>query len=244
MAHDDRLAAGLNFNWPALPPIECSLKAINVNVTELRFRRERSSHRGISRLTKLRSLQAYSVDSEYLEEISNIPDLEHLYISRITTEDISPLAKLRKLKQLVIIDGFKVKTLDWTESLQSLQTLGIENFPAIQTLTDLAKLKSLRHLGIEGGMLKPMKVDSLNPLASLSNLECLFLTNLRVLDKQLQPLHELLNLRVLECANFYASGELESLHVKLPHTRCAWFDLIDQFGSIAAGRAEMAKKMT
>ena len=62
---------------------------------ELRFRREKNSHRGISCLTELRSLIAYQVNQEFLDEICELPLLELLYVDQLSAADahVSDAAK-------------------------------------------------------------------------------------------------------------------------------------------------------
>lgn len=69
------------------------------------------------------------------------------------------------------------------------------------------------------------------------------LTNLRVADRLLEPLRHLQRLRVLECANLFAPGEMERLRLNLSGTRCSWFDLIEEYGSTRAGKEAVLKKL-
>ena len=67
-----------------------------------------------------------------------------------------------------------------------------------------------------------MRVRSLEPLRDLERLEYLFLTNLRVHDGSLHPLHGLRRLRFLQCARYYAQGEFTELAASRPELRGNW----------------------
>ena len=67
-----------------------------------------------------------------------------------------------------------------------------------------------------------MRVSSLAPLAHLKRLGSLFLTNLRVADGSLEPLHDLPVLQVLQCADFFRPEEMKALAHAKPGLRCDW----------------------
>ncbi|HET6891502.1 MAG TPA: hypothetical protein VFH31_10400 [Pyrinomonadaceae bacterium] len=81
----------------------------------------------------------------------------------------------------------------------------------------------MQQLAIAGSMWTRMKIKSLNPLSSLSNLKYLHLTNLKAEDESLRPLAALCQLEKLEIANFYPMEEFAWLSGKLRNTKCTWF---------------------
>lgn len=214
------------------------------DAVELRLHRERSSHRGVGRLQSLERLWAYSVNQSFLDEICELRSLQLLYIERLGVADPSSLARLRKLRTLIIIGGTKVESLDWAAELIGLRALALENFSRVRSLEPLARLKGLRTLAVEGSMWTPMRVESLRPLSSLTGLEYLFLTNLRSKDRSLQALHSLTGLKVLQCSSYFAKGEMERLRDALPNTRCPWFEMLAEYGSIDAGVKAAVARMT
>src|SRR5438034_6799812 len=103
--HQQRIDAGVSFNWSSLPTHRTSLVDLPHDASELCFRRDGSSHRGIRRFSKLRRLWLYSVNQEFLEELADIPAIEQLFIQGITATDLTPLHRLQRLRQLVLIGG-------------------------------------------------------------------------------------------------------------------------------------------
>ncbi|MBX7245300.1 MAG: hypothetical protein K1X53_07360 [Candidatus Sumerlaeaceae bacterium] len=239
----DRTHAGLRFDWPRLPPILKSLDGIPEIATELHFMREKSSHRGIHRLKKLRNAWLINVNQEFLEEISEVQQLQLLHIHQTTATDLTPLRKLRKLRRLIIRGGTKVLNLDWVHGLSPLESLAIENFKRVEHLDPLGELKSLIGLGIEGSMWTAMRVASLAPLAHLTRLRSLFMINTRIKDQSLAPLHKLQNLGLLECASFFPDSEFIRLRKAMPNLKCACCDVIARYGSTRAGSAAFMRSI-
>lgn len=234
MTTHDRIDAGICYDRKALPPIQKSLEAVREDAEELRFSRERDSQRGFSRLRRLRRAWLWGVNQAFLEEIAAIETLEVLQLDGVTAVDLRPLARLRRLRRLIVNGATKVTDLRWVEGLPALEVLGLENFKRVRELAPLGALTSLKALGIEGSIWTAMRVDTLAHLSRLGALEALFLTNLRVADRSLRPLHALTRLRVLESAAFFPDDEFRSLRQALPRLRCRWFDDLDRHGSLRA----------
>jgi hypothetical protein len=195
-------------------------------------------------LQRLERLWAYSVNQSFLDEICELRSLQLLCIDRLGVADPSRLTRLPNLRTLIIIGGTKVESLDWAAELTGLRALAFENFPRVRSLEPLARLEGLRTLAVEGSLWTPMRVESLRPLSSLAGLEYLFLTNLRSKDRSLRALHSLGGLKVLQCASYFAKGELERLRDALPNTHCPWFDMLAEHGSVDAGvKAAVARML-
>ena len=223
-AQQERVDAGLGFDWDLLPASVDAAGKIPALATQAQLRRVGKSHRGISELVHVRQLWAYAVDQNFLDEICQMEQLELLHLDKVTATDLSSLRKLSKLTSLTVINASKVQDLAWVPQHAGLQAIAIGELKAIHDLTPLSTLTHLRALGVEGGVWTPMQVATLAPLAALSNLESLFITNLQVTDKSLQPLHALANLRVLQCAKFFARDAFVSLAAARPGLSCDWFD--------------------
>lgn len=229
-----RLAFRVEVDWPALPPHTSSLVGVDPGTESLRFRREKNSHRGISRFSRLRQLVAFCVNQDCLEAIADLPNLEMLYVSEMSADDPSCLARCRSLRNLVIKGGTKIPSLDWLSRLPPLQSLLLENFKLVADLSAVAAQGGLKAFGLEGGMWAAQRIESFRPLRSLLALEALFLTNCRPKSDGLLPLHQLSNLRYLEIAAFYPDEEFLALRRAIPDLACDWFGEIDKFGSIKA----------
>lgn len=169
MSHQIRIDAGISFHWNSLPPVHSSLADISHDAVSLRFRREDSSFRGISRFIRLRRLWADSVNQKFLDELATIPTLEWLFIDGTTAIDLTPLHQLRQLRRLVITGGTKIPNMIWLVGLPPLEALAVENFKLVRDLDPIATLANLRTLAIEGSMWTKMRVTSIAPLAASSS---------------------------------------------------------------------------
>jgi Leucine-rich repeat (LRR) protein len=244
MSHQARIDAGIGFHFNTPPPSPTSLDCLSLDTTSLSFRREKSSSRGINRFKQLTHVWAYAVNQEFLEELASIPTIEWLFIRGTTATDLTPLCQLRQLRRLVIKGGTKIENLDWIVGLPALEALALENFRRVRDVDPITSLPSLRALGLEGGNWTNMRVASLAPLSSLTQLHYLFLTSFRAEDRSLRPLYSLINLKVLECAAFFPDEEFRELRKAIPRLECSWFDMLDRYGSIRAGIKAEVKGMT
>jgi hypothetical protein len=234
--HAERIAAGVSFDWQALPPLFESLEGVPAGVEALHFRRVKNSHRGISRFTSLKTLWARGVNQAFLEEISALAGLETLYVDGLTAADLTPLAGNGALRRLVLVGGTKVPDLAWVRGLpEKLKVLFLERFMRCSDLSPLTALKELQSLGFEGGMDTRMRVETLAPLAELGRMRFLFLASARVGDRSLAPLAGLTHLEQLECGGYFPDREFVELRRALPRLQCDWFDVIEKHGSIRAG---------
>lgn len=223
ISHQERIDAGLGFIWDTLPQRSHTATDIQPDAHDVVMYRIKQSHKGIGAHRHIRRLWAHAVNQAFLEEIAQLDALEMLYITRVTATDLTPLRNLPRLRSLSVIDATKVTDLNWLPRTASLQALAVENMKRVTDLDALASLTQLKALAIEGSMWTAMRVASLAPLRALERLEYLFLTNLRVADKSLKPLHGLTKLRALQCANFYSAAEFVALANVRPGIRCDWF---------------------
>jgi Leucine-rich repeat (LRR) protein len=198
IAQQQRIDAGLGFEWDRLPAIVTQVTEVPSSTLTLRLRRKDKSHRGVSKLHQLRQVWAYEVDQSFIEELCTLTSLESVYLEHVTATDLAPLAALTNLPRLIIIGATKIGDLSWVSQLHSLRALALENFKQVGDLRPLASLSGLTALAVEGSIWTAMRIATLQPLANLTQLESLFLTNLRVQDRSLQALHNLRQLRVLQ----------------------------------------------
>jgi hypothetical protein len=202
------------------------LARVPLAVRKLKLIRKGESHRGIGDRIYIKELWAYAVNQDFLDEICRLTALEYLYLGTVSATDLSGLAKLRGLRVLDIEGATKVPNLEWARRLTRVRSLGLENLKRVRSLKPLASLTQLTALRIEGSMWTAMRVKSLAPLANLRRLEYLFMTNTRVQDGQLTPLHRLPRLNALQCANFFKREQFHNLAMALPNLRCSWFELL------------------
>jgi Leucine-rich repeat (LRR) protein len=229
-----RIQYNVEVDWKALPAHTDTLEGISDDVVSLRFRREKRSHRGISRLKELRQLVAFCVNQECLEELSQLPQIEMLYLSQLSATDLGCLSKCRSLRHLVIKGGTKVSSLSWLEGLPPLQSLLLEHLKLINDIAAVKAIPSLTAFGFEGSMWTTQPVESFQPITQLPNLEALFLTNCRPKSDGLRPLGQIRPLQYLEIAGFFPDAEFLALRQDNPALQCQWFEQIDKYGSIKA----------
>jgi hypothetical protein len=185
-----------------------------------------SGARKLERLPTYRNLKAlwcFDINEDKLGSVCSCTSLESLYIESIKTENLDCLKKLTNLRILGVESCSKATSLKAFSELQSLSGLAITHFKNVHDLRPLAKLTSLRALGVAGSMWTRMQVDSFTPLAGLRNLELLHLTNTKAGDESLRPLGGLTNLKQLDLANFYSMSEFAWLSQRLKTTECTWF---------------------
>ncbi len=219
-------------DWNTTPSQTDTLDGVALSIEELRFRREKKSYRGISCLVHLRHLIAFQVNQEFLEEISELPHLEFLYIIQLTATNAECLGRCKNLRHLIIKGGTKIASLSWLQLLPLLDSLLLENFKKITDISFIEPLISLRAFGLEGSMWTTQQADSFRPIAKLPNLEALFLANCRPVMDGLEPLHSISQLRYLTIAAFFPNADFVKLHSALPNFECDWFQQIEQHGSI------------
>ena len=236
--------AGIAFDLDKLPKLVMTLDGVPDNVEELTLARQGRSHRGLSRLKRLRHLWAGSVNQEMIEEIAELPELEILRIKNLSAASLEPLAGNRKLKRLIIKGGNKVPDMEWTRGLSpTLDVLHLESLFRATDIGPIGELGQLRTLGLEGGMDRKLELKSFEPLGTLSNLQYLLLAATRVADKSLAPLHGLKKLRHLSCGAFFPDAEFVALQKASPKLDCSWFMMIEEYGSIRKGLAAFSERM-
>jgi hypothetical protein len=236
LSYQDRINAGVGFDWDSLPTCQTNPDEVPSDSEELRFDCERLPHRRIRRFKNLRRVWFYGVNQDFLEDIVQLPDIQSLYIEGLAAIDLSILSRLPRLRRVILTKGTKIQNLDWVAGLSCLESLAIEGFKRVLHLDPLVSLTKLSALGIEGSTYTPMHIASLAPLSRLHDLRYLFITCLRTSDGSLKPLHTLKRLQVLECgASYFHDEEFVSLHQALPKLRCEWFDMIERYGGTRAG---------
>ncbi len=218
--------------WKDLPEHTNTLVGISRDEQRLRFRREKNSHQGLRDFGDLRELVIFCPNQEAITEIGHLQNLEFLYIDETRATDLSPLTGCTALRHLTIKSATQATSLDWIRDLPPLDSMLIENFKKITDISPLASVISAKALGVEGSMWTRQKVDSFQPIAELSQLEALFITNSKPVADGLAPLHALHNLRYLEAPAFYIEAEFYALEVALPRLSCDWFNRIREHGTI------------
>lgn len=197
---------------------------VPLNVGCARLSRDKASHRGLSRRTGLRELEAHAVNQDFLEEIGSLTHLEYLALDYpVTATDLSPLAALAELRILKINSPRNVADFTPLLALPKLERLFVENAKHMANLEWLRPLaRQLRVLGVEGSMYTAQCIPTLTPLDGFA-LEALFLTNTKLGDQSLAPLRTMDSLKFLGTALNAPRVEFEALHAAQPKLKCEWF---------------------
>lgn len=230
-AIQDRIDAGVVIAPGILPRSVSSIDGIPLDSKALDLIRVGSSHLGIARFRSLTCLSVRGVNQRVLDEICDIPTLDTLrLVCTPRALDLSRLARLPKLRRLILDGPTQMRSLDWASNLGQLDALAMMSLPRVGTLDPLATLPGLHALAIEGSMWTAMRVTTLAPLGHLTQLRYLFMTALRVEDSSLAPLRGLSELRVLDAAYYFPMEECARLSAHLRTTRSNLFEACSPSG--------------
>jgi len=154
-----------------------------------------------------------------------MPNLEGLYVKWSGVKTLDALTSMPFLKYLHIGSSAQLESIDPLSQLRGLVVLELEWIKRIADLTPLGALSRLEGLAVEGDMYNTQVVDSLAPLASLSRLRYLFLSNLKSRDGTLRPLVGIESLEHLNTALWWPESDFEILKRNLPRLRYGtWFE--------------------
>jgi hypothetical protein len=215
-------------SWLHIRRPECGVytrgEDVPLNADCARLSRDKDSHRGISRCTGLRELEAGAVNQDFLEDVGCLTGLEYLALEwPVTATDLSPLNGLAELRTLAINSPRNITDFTPLLALPKLERLFIENAKHMADLEWLHPLSGrLRVLGIEGSLYTAQRITSLIPLEGFA-LEALFLTNTKLGDQSLAPLRTMDSLRFLGTALNAPRAEFEALRAAQPQLQCDWF---------------------
>ncbi|MBO9518268.1 MAG: hypothetical protein J7493_09390 [Porphyrobacter sp.] len=213
-------------DWAAVRQAHvASADEIAEGATFVGLSRNNKSHRGIGRKKSITTLFASAVDQAYLDEICELDVLQYLWLGwPVTAADLSGLERLKHLTFLKLDSPRNVQDFSPVTRPPALTHLFVENAKHMSSLDWLAPLKrQLTSLGIEGSMWTLQKVPELAPLAGF-DFEALFMTAVRLGDKDLTSLAACPNLTYLQCARFAPKQRFDELKALRPDITCSWFD--------------------
>ena len=132
-------------------------------------------------LAKEQGHASFSSDSPYLEEIpsgiSALKNLKKLDLSNTNVSDLSPIASLTQLEELVLIDLDRgLSNLSPLENMTNLKSLNLSGTD-VADLSPLSRLKKLEILNLSGS-----NVSSIEPLRTVNSLRILNLDSTEVAD--------------------------------------------------------------
>lgn len=151
------------------------------------------------------------VPQALFEAACQVPGLEGLYIKSSGIKSIEALHEARTLRYVHLGSSPSIVSLTPASDLRQLKVLGVQNLKRIHDLSPLAVLSGLEELSVEGSMWTVQHVDTLGPIAFLTELRFLSLVNLRARDRTLKPLFSLRKLRRFQAAQWWDPAELSEL---------------------------------
>lgn len=165
-----------------------------------------------TRFTELRF--GTRMPQELFDAVCHQRRLVKLVIKWGVYEDLSALEKLQDLRVLYIGSGARVPSIAPFTKLPNLVGLSVENFQKVTDYAALAQLRTLRSLDILGDVLSPhhIKVDSLEFLTAMPQLQFFRLLTARLQSKDYRPLLALQNLEHLTLDN---NREVKTLYGEL-----------------------------
>ena len=180
------------------------------------------------------------ITKEEVENLVNLcPDLEELVLEYCYLDDYAPLGQLTKLKKLYLTytgagSGNVLKDISWVEDLTELKTLSFSHNEITDTEA-LSGLTKLTYLNMSGN---PLTDEDLKPLSSLTNLEKLYLYDLKKIT-DVSPLSKLSKLTFLHIGHNSKLKSVKSLtslkklkYLRLNHTKVSDLSYFGKFGAL------------
>lgn len=180
------------------------------------------------------------ITKEEVQDLVNLcPDLEELVLEYCYLDDYAPLGKLTKLKKLYLTytgagNGNELTEIGWAEDLTQLRTLSFSH-NGITDTEALSNLTKLTYLNMSGN---PLTDEDLKPLSSLTNLEKLYLYDLKKIT-DVSPLSKLSKLTFLHIGHNSKLKSVKSLtslkklkYLRLNHTKVSDLSYFGKFGAL------------
>ncbi|MBP1840115.1 hypothetical protein [Formosa algae] len=184
-----------------------------------------SKVKNIERLKNLEidNLWLFSAKEKDIEKIFNLIQPKYVSLYQVLINDLSCLENLKACETLLLDWNTKATKLWDFKKNKKLKNLSIRDFSKISNIDEIENISQLKSLSLEGGMWKPMKLDSLKSIAVNRNLGYLRLINLRLKDNSLKPLWNLSKLELLDISNQFPTKEIAGLSRVLLNTKCSLF---------------------
>lgn len=221
----------------AVIPIE-NLKFINEDVVTLSLYGSGFELERLKKFKSLKTLWLSTIDKNSWSHLSCLNQIKKLIVIGWSQEDLQILSDWN-LDYLAIKDGTKLKSLKGIESQKNLHTLILFNCSNFACLQPLSELQNLVALCLEGGFSKELKVDTLQPLKSITSLKHLRLASIKSKDKSLKPLQSLKALESIFVAKVFTKKEHQELASVLPAAYVDWAEYLLKKKSLSDKQAFM-----
>lgn len=195
-----------------------------------------------TQLWQLSATEKKKVINEWIELLPSCQNIEMLWFTTHTTQKLfdsacklqnliglkikwsnikklDNLSNLTKLKYLNIGSSSQVESIIPLSGMSQLEVLNIENFKKITDYTPISDLTNLQFFAIKGGMYTKQKVDSFEPFSKLTNLIYFSAVMISCIDKRIDPLFKLKNLKTINWPFDITEKEMDRLKAELPNLK-------------------------
>lgn len=177
----------------------------------------------LDKFSDLRFLWLSGVNEKQAQLLPKLERVETLVVHDLRTATLALLKCFPNIKTLMICGNTKTSKLTELASLKKLEVLGLEHFPKVSAIDEISLLKNLKMLCLTGSVDTALKIDTLEPLTKLQELELLHITNLKVSDESLGFVRKLSSLKELQVSNQFPTAEYAALKSKRPDVQCTHF---------------------
>jgi hypothetical protein len=136
---------------------------------------------------------------------------QRLLLYHLTVTALEGIRALRTVSDLSLEWATKVTTLSPVFEMTWLERLEIVDFPRLANIEGIETLVNLTRLRLSGGIWKPLRVNSVGPIAALRALTSLALQNIRIADGDITVLAQLRHLTDLVLSNQFERGQVAFL---------------------------------
>ncbi|MDN3232881.1 leucine-rich repeat domain-containing protein [Priestia megaterium] len=206
------------------PDITYDLKNVETSAIELLIRGDTKNLLKLTELSGVKKLWIEFVNQKEFDKIINLINPESLYIYGMRVEDLSGLENLTNLRILGLESNTRAQELWDLKANPLLESLLIRGFSKLTNIQYLKYGSNLKILNLEGNDSNQLKIENLQPLKSLQNLEYLAFSNISVMDESLEPISALKGLEIFKTSNQFPTEEFAMLSVLLPNTHCNKFE--------------------
>jgi len=182
--------------------------------------------RNLDRLVEWRDFEAlwfYGVKDARLAELLPRVAPRYLSIADFKAPNLAVLPPFAELEALEIGHNTRLENLSDLCRFPGLRLLSLLSCPKVRDIAPIGDLTNLEILDLGGGMWDKFRTPTLAPLARLRNLRFVALKAIRVEDESLEPLAGLTQLEGLELSNQFPTEEYARLSVALPEADCEMF---------------------
>jgi len=159
------------------------------------------------------------VSQELFEAACQAPNLEALSIKWSSITQLNEVRRANKLHAFFLGSSPAISDLQPLSSLKNMRHLFIQNVSGPVDLEFLKKLTTMVEFGLSAGRGRRIEVTTLEPIASLTQIEMLWLVRVKIAHGGLGPLYSLPKLKSLRSTFRRNSKAFRELCVEVPTLR-------------------------